>query len=204
MNEQVANGAGENLTEKIKSLQNELGYFKADTKANSAGEFLDDYGNDTWYVKNLTNTHVVLDIEGMEKISKNAYVDLLAMTSLENIQKSQSIRKCFNEGLLKRITPAEFFEALTNQAENKKRAEYITRDDTKDEVKKDSIRIVVKTKVEKYKGFLQNGIGITTTDFLAWIQNEPLSEEEVEYCMSATTDKDIRTLLIRKKQDILR
>lgn len=204
MNEQVTNGQGENLTEKIKSLQSELGYFKTDTKVKSANEFLDDYGNETWYVKNLTNTHIVLDIEGMEKISKNAYVDLLAMTSLESIQKSQSIRKCFNEGLLKRVTQAEFFEALTNQAEDKRRAEYITRDEVKDDTKKDSIRIVVKTKVEKYKGFLKDGIGITTTDFLAWIQSEPLSEEEVEYCMSATTDKDIRTLLIRKKQDILR
>jgi hypothetical protein len=70
--------------------------------------------------------------------------------------------------------------------------------------KTNTIRMVVTTKVEKYKGFQKDGIGISAADFVDWVQNEPLNEEEIEYCMSATTDKDIRTILIHKKQDILR
>ena len=209
MNEQISGQEG-NLTDKIKALQNELGNSKITDKATSVKSFLDDYGNETWYVKNLTNTHVIVEMNRTREsdesitITKNSYVDLLAMTSLEYIHKSQSLRKCFNDRLLERITPVEFFDYLNKKAEDVKRADYITKKDEKEDTKKDPIRIVTKTKVEKYKDFLKTGNGITTADFINWVQNEPLNEEEIEYCMSSTTDKDIRTILIHKKQNALR
>jgi hypothetical protein len=213
MNEQIS-GQEEKLADKIKALQNELGSSKVTGKAKSANEFINDYGNETWFVKNLSNTHVIVQMSISKEtdesivVNKNTCVDLLEYASLEVIHRSQSLRKCFNDGLLERITPIEFFEYQKKLIADRKRADYITKDTTKDETKakakKDPIRIVTKTKVEKFQNFLKNGVGITTADFIDWIQNEPLNEEEIEYCMSSTTDKDIRTILIHKKQDALR
>ena len=212
MNEQISekSNEGTNLTDKIKSLQTELGHYTASSsKPKSINEFLDDYGNETWFIKNLTNTDVILEMSKPEKgedciiIKKNVYEDLLAVSSIEKIKSSQALRKCFNDKILKRITSAEFLGYLEKKKGDKKRADYISKEDPESK-KRSGVRLVVTTKMEKFKNFLKTGVGITQEDFIDWVQNEPLNEEELEYCMSSTTDKDIRTILIHKKQNALR
>jgi hypothetical protein len=212
MNEQISEKSieGTNLTDKIKSLQNELGHYTASSsKPKSINEFLDDYGNETWFIKNLTNTDVIVEMSRPEKgedcviIKSNMYEDLLAVSSIEKIKSSQSLRKCFNDNILKRITQAEFYEYLEKKKGDKKRADYLSKE-TPESKARSGIRLVVTTKMEKFKNFIKTGIGITQEDFIDWVQNEPLNEEELEYCMSSTTDKDIRTILIHKKQELIR
>jgi hypothetical protein len=208
MNEQIT-VEGNNLTDKIKSLQTELGHYTASSnKPKSVNEFFDDYGNETWFIKNLTNTDVIVEMSRPEKgedciiIKKNTYEDLLAVSSIEKIKTSQSLRKCLNSDILKRITPAEFLEYLEKKKDDKKRADYLSKD-TPESKARNGVRLVVTTKMEKFKNFIKDGVGITQEDFIEWVQNEPLNEEEIEYCMSSTTDKDIRTILIHKKQELI-
>jgi hypothetical protein len=211
MNEQISEQDLEKkLTmDKINSLQNELGYYKVESKKpKSINEFLDESGNATWYVKNLTNTRVPIILERIERyentisIEPNDSVNLLATASIEAVEKCQDLRQCFNQQILKRITPEEWLEYLTKKSENKKRAGYINK--TEDMTKRTGIRIVVKSKVEKHNSFIKEGFGIDTSSFINWVQNEPLNEEEIEYCMSLTDNKDIRTILIHKKQEQLK
>jgi len=205
--EEQGSDAGK-MADEIKALQKEIGVTKK-TPSNSKmyNDFNDDYGNETWYIKNNTNFHVVLDIEEMDKIAKNLTVDLLAMADLESVKNSKALRRCINDGTLKRITPSEFLAHLREEKSKKKRADEIvakeTGKDTEEEIK---VRNVVITKVEKYKMYINSvnkDQGMSTVEFVSWLTTEKLNTEELEYCLSGIVDNDIRTLLITKRQELV-
>lgn len=213
MNEQISEKSieGTNLTDKIKSLQNELGHYTANSsKPKSVNEFLDDYGNETWFIKNLTNSNVIVEFERTQTselcvtIEANSYQDLLGgeiSIPIEKVRTSSSLKKCLNDSIFQRITPTEYYDFMIKRKENIKRANYINKTDSSQ--KKEGIRLIVTAKVKQFKNFLKDGSGISQEDFINWVVSEPMSEEEIEYCMSSTLDKDIRTLLIHKKQEII-
>lgn len=199
----------DSMADEIANLQKELKIEKRVTpkKSQTYNDFFNEYGDETWYVKNLTNQHIVLDIEEMDKIEKNLTVDLLSMTDMESIKASKALRKCLNEGVIKRITPSEFLLYLKEVAEKKRKADTIIAkelgEDVEEEVK---VRNVVITKVEKYKMYTNSANkdqGISTVDFVAWLISEKLNSEEIEYCLSGTVDNDIRNLLISKRQELI-
>lgn len=176
----------------------------------SGKEFFTADGEETWYVKNVSDKHVALGIPNTETIKRGTCVDLLQIASLEEIKTFKGVRAALDKrnNLLQRITPEEYYLYLAEVDRRQKSREqfekdYIPTGNTTENSFK-SIRPVIVSKIEKIKNFFKTGVGYNPVDFIEWIGNEPLTEDEVDYIQSLVTeDKSIRIALLKKKQEIL-
>lgn len=118
-------------SERIEALERELE--EAPKISNNvtvkAKAYLDDFGAETYYVKNISNGHVsVSDIDVTVKRGESE--DLLKFADIEDIKKSRDLRTAigyerkpnpYRRTLLLRLTPEEYEEEKTKQLRNKRK-----------------------------------------------------------------------------------
>jgi hypothetical protein len=130
----VMSSGGQNITleAKIKQLEKEMGRTTPIMEGKSSS-YIDDAGDETFYVKNISQGHVI--IGGGEKdtlsikVPKGDVLDLLSHASLEDLKASREIRICLTgpKKLLKRLTQSEYFSDLQNMSEMQKKIEILKR-----------------------------------------------------------------------------
>lgn len=135
--EAVLDAGGHNigLDNKIADLQKEMG-MSFDEPANvTVKTYQNDAGDETYYVKNISNGHVILT-DGREedgginlKVPKGDVVDLLESAALDRVKASRDVRKCLGgkNPLLKRITPKQYFMELENMRDMQKKIAILRR-----------------------------------------------------------------------------
>ena len=197
---------GLSTMERIQAVEAQLG--NVTYNANQSTSYLDERGVESWYVKNISGTHVVVaDIEGAI-IKRGKVTDLLSVASEEAIKKSKDLRNClFAAGktkLLMRLTPEEYLQEKEKELKmtmEVDRIKSINAPVAEDEKK---IRPVVMAKLEKYNLSLSRIpeealLGLTRPEFVDWFMHAELSEYEIEYLMAGVKDTDVRSALARKK-----
>lgn len=202
----------------IEELQRELNPSPTATFSGSASSYLDEYGQETWFVKNISGAHIVIsDIPDMNKIERGKCVDLLQMSDIETIKKSRDLKMAMSgiEGRtsLVRITPQEYIIYLKDEIESKKKINALrdTMEPKKEgsENKTESVRPVILAKIEKLRLSSDKDPevatkGITVLEFAEWLSAERLSEDEIDVIMGMVNDRTVRNVLIKKKQEILK
>lgn len=120
-----------NQTERIRALEDALGENSTNTKSVTpkARAYLDDFGAETYYVKNISNGHVsVSDID--VTIKRGRSEDLLKFAELEDIKKSRDLRAAigydkkpnpYKKTLLLRLTPEQYEEEKIKELRNKQK-----------------------------------------------------------------------------------
>jgi hypothetical protein len=124
----------ESTAERIRRVKEQLGeapqLSNADTMTARAKAFLDEFGNETFYVKNVSDGHVVMShigvnigsLEGTDIVVKRGMIaDLLEYAALEDIKKSRDVKTMCagKKPKLQRLTPEEFAEEGERIANNK-------------------------------------------------------------------------------------
>lgn len=208
------------LYERIRQSEAELGISDAPMKTmegkHKPQEYLDEYGNETYYVKNISGNHIVIsDISDMDKVEKGKCVDLLQMADIDTLKKSRDLRIAVmglkGEKLLERITPEEYFEFLQKEAQLRKRMNdnmYKNNPELAPQTN-DTVSSKVLSKLEKFK--LSTDIdpektqyGISEDEFSLWLRTEQLNESELDYILaSIPNNRTIRSVVIEKKQELL-
>lgn len=170
-------------------------------------------GDETWYVQNISNGHVVISDIEMDAIKKGSCVDLLELAVLEDIKKSRDIKRAINTNsskpLLKRLTPEQYADYNIKKEENAKRIEQYKQQAalraaagaTNDRLK-EKVRGVVLAKLEKLRLGTETdtpALGITPVEFIMWAENASLSLDEISYILGSTTDKDVRSFMFTLK-----
>ena len=129
--QEEASNESENRSARIAALEQALGEEPKDTKSMTAKArvFLDDFGSETYYVKNISNGHVaVSDID--VTIKRGKCEDLLRYATLEDIKKSRDLRasieydkipSSYRKSLLLRLTPEEYEVEKTKELKNKQK-----------------------------------------------------------------------------------
>jgi hypothetical protein len=117
------------IASKIEELEKELGESQSiNSSPKRAGIFNDDLGNETFYVKNISNGHVT--VKGLKDndpdivISVGDCLDLLRDRTLEELKSLRDLRAACDEyserPLLKRLTPEEYYEEKKKRLQSKK------------------------------------------------------------------------------------
>jgi hypothetical protein len=135
----IVNAQGEEMTpisvskqgisSKIEELEIALGESQAiNTSPKRTGIFNDDLGNETFYIKNISNGHVT--VKGLKEndpdivIRVGDCVDLLKDRTLEELKSLRDLRAACDEyserPLLKRLTPEEYYEEKKKRLQSKK------------------------------------------------------------------------------------
>lgn len=208
------------LYEKIRAHEAELGITETPSKAMDGGrkpsEYLDEYGNETYYVRNVSGNHIVIsDISDMDKIEKGKCVDLLQMADIDTLKKSRDLRIAVmglkGEKLLERITPEEYFEFLQKEATLRKRMNdnmYKNHPELAPNTN-DTVSSKVLSKLEKFKLSTdldpeKSQYGISEDEFTLWIRTEQLNESELDYILaSVPNNRTVRSVVIEKKQELI-
>jgi len=112
---------------KIAELEKELGIYDSmptSKKGAEAKSFLDEFGDETFYVENVSNGHVVISDVDMDKIPRGKVLDLLRFAPIESLKKSRDLRVAMSgyggTRLLKRLTPVEYMQRM-ERASNKEK-----------------------------------------------------------------------------------
>ena len=118
-------------TERIEALERELDDAPKITSnvTAKAKSYLDDFGAETYYVKNISNGHVsVSDIDVTVKRGKSE--DLLKFADIDDIKRSRELRAAigyerkpnpYNRTLLLRLTPEQYEEEKVKELKNKQK-----------------------------------------------------------------------------------
>jgi len=173
----------------------------------------DEYGQETFYVKNLTNGHVIVPGIGIDSIPKGSVVDLLEYTDLQTLKSSHFLRKALspNNGkvLLKRLTVEQYqkekrLKDLTQaKLDQLRKEQYIEEVKSKTNTQVSQIRPAILAKVEKLalgsKPETKNQ-GISPLEFLEWMESESFTMDELDHIIGSVQDKDIKMYAIQRKQ----
>jgi hypothetical protein len=202
------------LTSEIAQLQEQLnmGKITQPSLMTSQKDFLNEYGEETWYVRNKSNKHIVLDFDKGDKIPRSECIDLTQFASVEEIKKSPALRKCLKEtGDLERITPAAYVQFLKDRIEKERQQRVYEKSiETTSKPINKGVRPVIHDKLNKLKLFLKGdtleikALGITPIAFIEWLNSEELSEAELDIIMGMADDSMVRSKVIEKKQSMLR
>ena len=202
--------ASPSIRERIEAAEANLGRNTAVGSAKSYAQFLDDRGDETFYVKNISNGHVTIsDMENV-LIKRNEAVDLLQSADLEAIRKSRDLRKAMQmiggKQWLKRLTPEEFMMEVENAYQNKQQVDILkSANAPKIENADTKIRPVVTVKLEKLRiGYIKESahLGLTPIEFVEWALSENLNSAELEYIIGSVTDLSIKKPLMQKKAKV--
>ena len=201
---------GPSIRERIEAAESALGRNTPVGSAKSYAQFLDDRGDETFYVKNISNGHVTIsDMENV-LIKRNEAVDLLQSADLEAIRKSRDLRKAMQmiggKQWLKRLTPEEFMMEVENAYQNKQQVDILkSANAPKIENADTKIRPVVTVKLEKLRiGYIKESahLGLTPIEFVEWALSENLNSAELEYIIGSVTDLSIKKPLMQKKAKV--
>lgn len=202
-------------------LDGDIGFNSKKSLSPQLRSFFDEFGEETYYVKNVSNGHVVISdldrgqngVSGENKIARGAIVDLLQQYDLETLKKSRELRVAMSSRdgkvLLQRLTPEEYLKEITILAENKEKIEQFK---VMSELKaasgqakpKKPIRPVIEAKLLQLQLSYsdQPHKGISPVEFIQWVNTEKLTADELDYILSGVDDKDIRMFVYSKKQDL--
>jgi hypothetical protein len=208
---------GDSMKARIAEMEAKLGMddsVTSGTKTEKARSFLDEYGDETFYVENISNGHVVISDLDMDKVKRGEVLDMLKFADLETLKKSRDLRVALSgygsEKLLKRLTPEDYLSKISRKAQEKEKiqqfklmSELKAQSGAYDEKK--PIRPLIDSKLEKLRLFYTNEPhkGITPVEFIQWISTEKLSLDELDYILGSVQDKDIRLFIHEKKKDLL-
>lgn len=177
-----------------------------------SNKYVDDIGNPTWYVKNISGG--VITVSDLQfSIGTGRVVDLLQYADDEVLRKSPGIRKCFSPQVnwLKRMTEEEFTHEVEIQATIEAQIKAARVDMEKNPpkgvtiLKPQDINISVKCQsmVEKLK--LGSSVkpeerakGITVIEFLEWFKNAIPTSDEIEYMLGTISDKTIKAAVLAR------
>lgn len=192
------------------------------SRSEQARSFFDEFGEETFYVKNISNGIVVISdldrgqngISGENRIPRGAVIDLLSQYDLETLRKSRELRTAISgrgsQLLLKRLTPEEYLEEIEREAQNKEKIEQFKvmaelKASTGQSKPKKPIRPVIESKLLQLQLSYSDTPhkGITPVEFIQWLNTEKLTLDELDYILSGVDDKDIRMFVHAKKQDLL-
>jgi hypothetical protein len=216
--EQLISNKQGSLKDRIAAAESKLGIYDTISRSNKpeqARSYLDEYGDETFYVKNISNGHVVIsDVIDMDKISRGSVIDLMKLADLETIKKSRDIRVALSgygqEKLLKRLTPEEYAEEIEREARNKDKIEQFKvmselKAATGEGKTQKPVRPVIEAKLEKLRLSYSDKphLGISPVEFIQWVNTERLDVDELDYILGAVQDKDIRMFVHEKKKDLL-
>jgi hypothetical protein len=203
----------EKLKARVKDLENEIKEISVRRAgASSSKTFKDSYGNETYYVKNVSGNHIVIsDLENMDKIEKGKVADLLESASLEELQRSRDVRKILHDPMeryLKRLTEEEYYIEREQELLQEKKIKLMSQQDkmksiTNPEQNKEllphekppvdfsqthKIRPVIESKLGKLA--LRNDpnpehsmYAMTSIEFIEWVNSEALTHGEIDFIM---------------------
>lgn len=202
----VEQNAGVSIKDRIAAMENALGSASPSSTVGAHKGFMDEYGNETFYVKNISNGHVTIsDIDGVV-IKRNAAVDLLQMADLDSIRKSRDLRGAMQmangKQWLKRLTPEEYLQELNSAFINKTQIDKLKSVNQPASDDPNKIRPVVLSKLEKlnlgYKPDTAH-LGMTPIEFVEWAITENLTDSELDYIIGSVTDLSIKKPLLNAK-----
>lgn len=175
-------------------------------------------GDESWFIRNISNGHVVISDIEMDVIKRGEAVDLLELASIEDIKKSRDLKRAISgakgTSLLERLTP-EQYDKLTLEKQNneKKIAQYKQQSELRakngitPEQLKGKVRGVVLSKMEKLRLSLESAtpeLGISPVEFMSWAGTAGLTVPELSYILSGVTDREVRayvqTLKVRAEK----
>jgi hypothetical protein len=203
------------LKEKIKKLEEELAgidsttHEKADPKT-----WQDEYGNETFFVKNISGTHVCIagDLD-IPKIPIGKVFDLTEFATVEELKKSRDIKKATSwyEGtqLLKRITEQEYYEEKKAEVAMRKKIEIMR---NQEQLKAQQLQQnmnpaeaamhnpVAQSALPATRADIQAKLGklalmgdpdpenrlkaMTSIEFIEWANNQNFSLQEIDFILS--------------------
>lgn len=220
--------------ERIEALEQELGERGQDTSKATpkAKAFIDEYGNETWYVKNLSNGHISisdLDIT----IKRGRCDDLLKFANIEDIKKSRDLRAATsdveNRVLLKRLTPEEYLDEKQKEVATKRKIQDFKNTQAYTAVQAQQqqtqavnattqqrsptpqtprIRPAVLSKLEKLRlsSVPESAhLGLSSEEFVEWALTEDLSSEELDFIAThpnVVNNSNIRTAVFKRKSEL--
>jgi hypothetical protein len=208
--------AEKSRTERIAELEHALGDSVKETKdmTAKARAYLDDFGSETFYVKNISNGHVAIsDIDVTVQRGKSE--DLLKYADLESIKKSRDLRAAigydkkpnpYKRSLLLRLTPEEYEIEKTKELQNKQKVDQFKQNQAVIHAQQQQaqpynavtqqpilqpqtprIRPTVLSKLEKLRlsSVPENAhLGLAPEEFVEWAVTESLSIEELDFIIS--------------------
>lgn len=219
--------SNDDLKAKIAELERELGA-GAPSSTLDAKTFMDNSGNETFYVKNFSGRHVLISDLDIPKIPVGETVDLLKYASIEDLKKSRDLRTALygigKDQLLKRVTELEYYEAMRQAVSQKKKVDIVRQQEILRLQNQQSpnqlypherpamaaekkIRPAIEAKLGKlnliYDKEPENArLAMSAPEFISWVQNEQLTHAEIEHIMghpAVNKQHDIRAALLEKK-----
>jgi len=206
-----------NITDKIKALENKINSTKS-VEPNRMGPDLykDDYGQNTWYIKNESGMHVSLgDTMGIT-IRKGEVLDLQSRVPEDVILKSKDFMARIRNisGGLKRLTPEEYYVELQAQDEQNRKvqaletAKYLN--SREGNITPQTIRPLIESQLNKLDLFYDKNPEISSKGmdpfiFVKWVMEEKFNVEEIDSMLGyhrVRSNTDITSTLIRKRHDL--
>jgi len=200
-----------NLKARIAEFEKELGTttnLSLDDKT-----FIDEVGNETFYVRNIAGRHVLIsDIERMPKIPVGSVMDLLKHAKLEDLKGSRDLRVALlGVGLdktLERLTELQYMNAVHQAVVDKRKIDVLRQQealrhshsaqqntqevmphDRPTQAQPKRIRTAIESKLGKLA--LRNDpnpqnsmLALTTQEFIQWVQGERFTHSEIEHIMA--------------------
>lgn len=208
------------MKDKIAELEKELGMYDSmptSKKTTDAKSFLDEFGDETFYVENISNGHVVISDIDMPKIPRGGVYDLLKFSDIETLKKSRDLRTALSgygsEKLLRRLTPEEYIQRIEREVQNRKRIEQYRQlaelralsGQTAESTTEEPHRPIIDSKLEKLRLGMGSDPtkGISPVEFMEWVRTEKLSLSELDYILGSVQDKDIRMFILEKKKQVM-
>jgi len=122
------------LKRRIAEIEKELGNLPQSAVTVEDPTYRDSRGNETFYVKNVSGTHIVIsDIDNMSMIPVGECRDLLVYTTLDDIKASRDIRRALYDQnpLLIRLTEQQYLEERERQLKLKRKLDIIREQENK-------------------------------------------------------------------------
>lgn len=208
------------LRDRINEMESKLGitdYMPGNSKSYSAQSYLDDLGEETFYVQNVSNGHVlVTDLD--LKITRGKTLDLLKFCDLEAIKKSKDMRIALSSSersgaMLVRLTPQQYLSKIEQAYTENTKIEQFKRlnqlraatGQTPENKYNEPIRPLVYDKLNKLKLSYSDTPhkGITPVEFAQWVQTENLTKAELDQILAHVDDNELRILVNERKKVLL-
>lgn len=205
------------IAERIRAVEAELGKPIKTTEhvTSKAKSFLDEYGDETYYVINESSSHCALSDLGIT-VSRGECVDLLALADIKDIKKSRDLRSMLTGNnmsgrvSLRRLTPEEYLDAMEKQRMYKQQVEAVRAEMSPNQQNtanaSQRIRPTILSKLEKLRLFsvpANQAQGMQPIEFMQWALTENMTIAELDYVIShpnVIPYPDIITALYKKRQ----
>jgi hypothetical protein len=201
----------DDIKEQIRKLEERIGSYGREAVPDNK-TYADNSGNETFYVKNITNRHILIVEEsiGIDKLKVGTSVDLLRHASLEDIKKSRTIRTLLygigKEKQLQRLTEQEYLDEKRKELANIEKINAMRRQEAAQANTTQyqqnvmphersgqfhtaqKIRPVIESKLGKlslmYSADPETAkMALSPVEFVQWIQTEPLTHAEIEHIL---------------------